>query len=83
VTRFILVALCLAGCAGQVEAPQESVCLSHPAIEFIVDQMACEEGSPSCGFTADNQPIAITEGAPVDFVCHCIGGHYGCFGHQP
>lgn len=81
---FILLAL-LPACAAQVDAgPDLSICYTHEAGEFLSRSMVCEDTtSPACGFTSNNEPVPVSPDYPVEFVCHCIGGTYACFGRQP
>jgi hypothetical protein len=80
--KYLLLALMLSSCAVGTEPAQQTECLSHPQAEFAAG-LACAESAPDCGFEADGTPTPVEPSGLVSVVCHCIGGHYACFGRQP
>ena len=81
-TRLLL-ALLLSGCAAQVSAPVESVCLTHTHDEFLHGTFACVDATaPKCAFDANGEPTELAPNGLVHDVCTCQGGVYACWGHD-
>lgn len=78
-----IVALLLAGCAGQTQAPDPHPCFTRTAREFSHQQVDCQpEQADVCVFDVHNRATALDgSGEPMSYSCVCTAANtYSCWG---